>query len=233
MSAPTQPPHGGSVTTSTPTAPVPVPSITAEQTAALAEPLMPAGPLNPQTWSTRELYGGAITICLPNRFIDCSKVRQIPDHQEVWADGDTDQSIIIELNSREEDVTDQQAATHYMNELAEANDALSHEILQSGSLSAQEMPGFDASVPKSYIISAQRVSKYRESAQQSNLIQIYLAVVRLQNVGTDLLISFNVPLAFGAGSSSEGKTIMDAVENKAVIEGVCRTIKVVDWSLFG
>lgn len=39
-----------------------------------------------------------------------SDFRQIPDHQEVWADADTDQSIIIELNSLDESVPDQLAA---------------------------------------------------------------------------------------------------------------------------
>lgn len=40
-----------------------------------------------------------------------SDFRQIPDHQEVWADADTDQSIIIELNSLDESVPDELAAT--------------------------------------------------------------------------------------------------------------------------
>lgn len=35
-----------------------------------------------------------------------SNFRVIPDHQEVWADADTDQSIIIELNSYDETVAD-------------------------------------------------------------------------------------------------------------------------------
>ena len=40
----------------------------------------------------------------------CSDFRQIPDHQEVWADADTDQSLIIELNSLDETVADEHAA---------------------------------------------------------------------------------------------------------------------------
>lgn len=46
----------------------------------------------------RELFGGALSIELPSRFVDLSQFRQIPDHQEVFADGNTDQSIIIEIN---------------------------------------------------------------------------------------------------------------------------------------
>ena len=39
-----------------------------------------------------------------------SDFRQIPNHQEVWADADSDQSLIIELNSLDEDVPDEMAA---------------------------------------------------------------------------------------------------------------------------
>ena len=82
-------------------------------------------------------------------------------------------------------------------------------------------------------MSSQRISKFKESEDAANTVQIYLAVVRLRAVGTDLLISFNVPLAFGHGSSSEGRQIMGSAENLAVIEGVLATIQVREWGLFG
>ena len=41
---------------------------------------------------SRELYGGAITFNVPSRFADVSRFRDIPDHQEVLVDADTDQS---------------------------------------------------------------------------------------------------------------------------------------------
>lgn len=85
-------------------------------------------------WKLRKLYGGALEAAVPSRFEDVrcgvwwvwvavansllcvpfpgrntSMFRQIPDHQEVFADADTDQSIIIELNSHQEDVDDDKA----------------------------------------------------------------------------------------------------------------------------
>jgi hypothetical protein len=56
-----------------------VPTVSADQVSHVAAPL--AGPLNPQTWTQQPLYGGAITVAIPNRFIDCSQFRHIPDHQ--------------------------------------------------------------------------------------------------------------------------------------------------------
>lgn len=60
-----------------------------------------------------------------------------------------------------------------------------------------------------------------------------MAVIRLKRVTTDLLISFNVPMVFGHGSSSEGRAIVNSEENMAVIEGVLKTLQIKDWGLFG
>ena len=43
------------------------------------------------------LFGGAISIACPARFEDVSDVRPVPDHQEVYTDGVTDQSFIVEI----------------------------------------------------------------------------------------------------------------------------------------
>ena len=55
--------------------------------------------MSQQEYTVVPLYGGAFSISIPSRFDDASTVRDIPNHQEVFVDGDTDQSIIIELNS--------------------------------------------------------------------------------------------------------------------------------------
>jgi hypothetical protein len=88
-------------------------------------------------------------------------------------------------------------------------------------------------VHKSFIISTQLISKFKESVDKANTVQIYLAVLRLRRVGTDVLVSFNVPLQFGAGSSSAGRSIMASEENRAVIEGMLKSMQIKDWGLFG
>jgi hypothetical protein len=46
-----------------------------------------------------ELFGGAIRIAsLPSRFKDLSDFRQVPDHQEVFSDPESDQTVIVEIN---------------------------------------------------------------------------------------------------------------------------------------
>jgi hypothetical protein len=48
--------------------------------------------LSQETWRTVELYGGAITTQFPERFVDVSDFRPIPDHQEVRGDEMTETS---------------------------------------------------------------------------------------------------------------------------------------------
>ena len=45
----------------------------------------------------RELWGGAVHVDVPPGFHDVTKLREVPDNQEVFADADSDQSFIFEL----------------------------------------------------------------------------------------------------------------------------------------
>lgn len=47
--------------------------------------------------SQRPLFGGMASMAMPSRMQDVSDFRPVPDHQEVHADGATDQSIIVEI----------------------------------------------------------------------------------------------------------------------------------------
>ncbi|RSM06043.1 hypothetical protein CEP52_005915 [Fusarium oligoseptatum] len=46
------------------------------------------------------LFGGAIVVDLPSNFADVSKLRQVPDNQEVWIDQDGFTSIIFDITER-------------------------------------------------------------------------------------------------------------------------------------
>ena len=60
---------------------------------------------------TVSLYGGAITCQIPERFLDCSEFRQVPDHQEVFIDkNQSDQSIIFEILEQQNKVKDDSIA---------------------------------------------------------------------------------------------------------------------------
>ena len=69
--------------------------------------------------SKRELFGGAIVCDVPMSYTDVSQFRQIPDHQEVFAEAETDRSVIVEIMEMSSD--NEKIGTTYWNEIAEHN----------------------------------------------------------------------------------------------------------------
>ena len=60
---------------------------------------------------------------LPERFLDVSDARPVPDHQEVWGDPSRDQSLVVEAVERAADVADADAGAFFFGDLAAAAEA--------------------------------------------------------------------------------------------------------------
>jgi hypothetical protein len=145
----------------------------------------------------RELYGGAISTVLPDSFEDVSVFRQVPDHQEVFVDKHTDMSFIVELLGYESGVKDAQAATYFFTDLAESNEAAETLIDYEGMMNDPNfMPKLGSSFPKCSIRGRQSISKFRTRSDiPIDMVQIFMVVVRLPSVETDVLITLNAPYA--------------------------------------
>lgn len=68
-----------------------------------------------------ELYGGALRITLPPSFRDVSAVRQVPDHQEVWADLASPASLVLEIVEQQGGVADGEAARYFWADMLDFN----------------------------------------------------------------------------------------------------------------
>ncbi|KAJ2836175.1 hypothetical protein FBU31_001440 [Coemansia sp. 'formosensis'] len=75
----------------------------------------------------RDLFGGAMSMAIPDGMTDISVLRQVPDHQEVFANAQTDSSIIVEIL---ESVPQK------------GLDALTYHYEQVSELNADEHPGY-------------------------------------------------------------------------------------------
>ena len=170
----------------------------------------------------QELFGGAITCDLPPQFRDVSRFRQVPDNQEVFVDKDSDMSIIFEVLEHDEEITDDAAALHYFEDLADCNEATAktidaHEVIESINL----MPHLaNPAYRKCVLIGTQRIVKFSgkdgERDEETEMysgstassspslvradrkadfgtVLIILLALRLPVVGTDLLVTFNAP----------------------------------------
>lgn len=76
----------------------------------------------PHHYSRTPLFGGALEGSLPDNFADVSKLRQVPDNQEVFIDKDGFTSIIFDITERvggagSSDEIDGRALTTHLEEL--------------------------------------------------------------------------------------------------------------------
>ncbi|XP_072254957.1 ran guanine nucleotide release factor [Pyxicephalus adspersus] len=136
----------------------------------------------------RPLFGGAFSAQLPPSVQDVSELREIPDNQEVFAHVHTDQSVIIELLEYQDGMSDPDAARYHFEDVATSNDAqgkaevVSVEPLPLAQLSLSSCSSAWA------LTGHQLVSKFNEQAQ--NTVTIYMALFRMPQYSTDLLVTF-------------------------------------------
>ncbi|XP_044130708.1 ran guanine nucleotide release factor-like [Bufo gargarizans] len=152
----------------------------------------------------RPLFGGAFSAILPLNVQDVSEMREVPDNQEVFVHSQTDQSIIVELLEYQEGMSDPDAARCHFEDVAASNEAegraevVSVEPLPLAQLSLTSCSSAWA------LTGHQLVSKFNEQAQ--NTVTIHMALFRLQQHATDLLVTFNNPVAIHPASSSNVDT---------------------------
>jgi hypothetical protein len=204
---------------------------------------------------TRELFGGAIKLNMPLQWRDVSLVRQVPDHQECYQDctfkdGDklslegTGGCLITEILAREEGVNDQDAASFFFSDLAEANgDSVGEIDFQTvctagkgisdlRSRSSVSMPNLSKQCKICTCIGVQSIDplKNKEVVEvgKADRVRIELCVVRLQAEETDILLTLTMPL--------EKKGLKDSMQRNKhsdLFLSILRSLEVHDWSLFG
>ncbi|XP_009804047.1 uncharacterized protein LOC107814465 [Nicotiana tabacum] len=191
----------------------------------------------------RALFGGAISSTFPLRFQDVSNVRQVPDHQEVFVDPGRDESLIIELLDLKLDVADSGSATWFLQDLANEQDAEGATIIEQSAVF--EAPGLcyrNTPAVISTAVGQMAVSKGRQGREAQNLVKVYLANLRLKEVGTDILITAYEPLLINPLSET-ASTVGAGIAVPAAQSGIMpmaevfklavSSFKVHDWSLFG
>jgi hypothetical protein len=169
----------------------------------------------------RELFGGAIQIFIPSTFCDVSNFRQVPDNQEVFVDANSEISVIVELLEAVSVENHTESANVHLMELVELNSAQEYQISQQVDLEPSDIPFLDASVPKILTVALLKAPKFNEETMSE--VQVFVAVIRLLNVQTDLVISIN-----NANPTNES-----ANQLSQLIMQMLSTLKIVDWKLFG
>lgn len=177
------------------------------------------------------LYGGAIMCDLPVSFGDVSRLREVPDHQEVWVDNaaESDQSFIMEINERKDDVFNHNAVEYFFQDLVSDSSASEHEVLLNRCALPDEVACLPSDIPCFFGQCRQKVSKFNESVE--NIVIVHLLVVRLLDQRTDILVLLHDPEHIDPQSSSGGASARN--NGVEIFSRIARTLRIIDWDLFG
>ncbi|KAK6587878.1 hypothetical protein RS030_81313 [Cryptosporidium xiaoi] len=169
------------------------------------------------------LYGGAILLHIPKDFDDISKIRDVPDNQEVFVDNNSECSIIIELLD-ETNNNDNHPAEYYFNDISKCNGSEITEILVSDPL-----VNMSDNFSFSKCFGTQLLEKKYNGIQEKEELELHVLVIRILSKKTDIVISFNNPRKMNQVGEKTGycRTKIEETLNKML-----ETLEIVDYNLF-
>ncbi|KAJ1605402.1 putative RAN guanine nucleotide release factor [Cryptosporidium canis] len=185
-------------------------------------------------YENKKLYGGAITLNIPEGFDNISDVRDVPDHQEVFVDSFSECSIIVEIL----EITDVggyegNIAEYYFNDISEFNCSLNTKITCS-----EPLFSYSSDFEISKCVGTQVLDKRYQEGMQREELYLHLAVIRLKSTNADIVISFNCPSRFETRSQSSimGNDIYSREISRSqvdqIMSEVLKSFAIIDYSLF-
>ncbi|RMZ89783.1 hypothetical protein DV736_g2992, partial [Chaetothyriales sp. CBS 134916] len=190
-------------------------------------------------FSTRELYGGAITSELPSAYFDATSVRQVPDHQEVYLSPEQLTSLIFEINQYVSFGNDVGAVQLHFSDVIEQPDHLDGQSSAPKliNLVRDSVKDFPAYIIQGTIVSPEidKVASALPVEWQQNpktkdyFTKALLIVIRLAKYGTDFCIRINVPLR----ELTPEQAIAEEQYASEIIEKIVGTLDIKDFGLFG
>ncbi|GAB7331771.1 hypothetical protein MBLNU13_g03736t1 [Cladosporium sp. NU13] len=185
-----------------------------------------------------ELFGGAITADFPATFGDVSNIRQVPDNQEVYLDGEGFASVVVEILEREEKL-DNEALEYHLRDLVEDDEddaAEKTKVWWTGEAVGGKLP--PQTPTYNLLATSPPGAKQQGRANEPDFVAIMLTLIRLVDQKTDILVTVNVPHVIGqydTGSVDLQHGKMGPLLEQAAKwrERVLETFEVKDWGLFG
>mmetsp|Transcript_13082 Transcript_13082/g.24453 ORF Transcript_13082/g.24453 Transcript_13082/m.24453 type:complete len:191 (+) Transcript_13082:1078-1650(+) len=174
-----------------------------------------------------ELFGGAIEADLPTTALSNSDLLLVPDNQEVYVESVTQATLILEILEHSE-VPDVEAIQYLFNDLADSNDAYGPDYSQTLSVrqvAASEAAQLDHACPKYILLGKQHISTERFPGAPRKPVFIYLFLVRMPAVSSDLLFS----MCFPEESSSDEMLRL----TEQYLQRFMASLRINDMQLFG
>ena len=179
--------------------------------------------------TVKPMYGGAMEMAVPTTFVDSSQFRQIPDHQEVWVDMDSSQSVILEILEHVEQ-EGEAAIRYHFEEVGKANGCGAEEmrVTEVRALRESDLPKFNGRGITGHCLRGEQIAgKFNE--EKKNIVYIEMALVRLPApASADLLLSLNTPTLCAPGSSESEF----AKATHSYFPQISASLGVNNWGLF-
>ena len=193
------------------------------------------------TYASKDLYGGAITVKLPQGYIDTSDLRQVPDHQEIFLSPTALTSVIFEINEYTDKGSDSAAVHFHFEDVIEDEDRVAQELAKPTEvkMASKSMGKFPAYMLYGGIVTTELDQQaasslpieWQQSPQTKELRTMVIQLVaRMKDYDTDLCIRINVPMKEMLSQEDADKAESAAKETMAKI---VETLEVTDFGLFG
>lgn len=177
-----------------------------------------------------------MSLVLPASFADVSNLREVPDHQEVYFSAISGICLIIEVVEYQRDVGDAEAARFFWDDLASDNAAsetrawvdLTNDVklvAVGGALRA-----LDARVGP--LVACGGVQIMPTAHDRAKAARIFLGVVRLPSVGSELVISVSDPVNDDDAAVAGGEKQGVEAEAEDVFHSALSMLAIHDWALF-
>ncbi|KAF7457732.1 Ran GTPase binding protein [Cryptosporidium felis] len=180
----------------------------------------------------KHLYGGAIAINVPSNFDDISNIRDVPSHQEVFVDRNSECSIIVELLDSAETIEQgSNLAEYYFNDISEYNCSLSKKLIIS-----EPLVFHSSDLCVSTCFGIQSLEKRYDDKTQKEELNLYILVIRINSVKTDVVISFNNPIV-DRSSKPDTESSLKTIKYSQRVVGeimakILETFEIKDYELF-
>ncbi|KAJ9074018.1 hypothetical protein DSO57_1010574 [Entomophthora muscae] len=185
----------------------------------------------------RQLFGGAIEAEITSDLADISHLREVPDHQEFYADTtDSDRSLIIEINQLASDASSENCAQYHFQELCD-DMKCSGSIIDKVELVGPNDTCFsDQQAQVQFLQGRVLLSKNTRNPNELTHLLIYLATIRIPEVETDLLVIYHIPLEIISDNNID---LTQWSPSEAVLvefnhfRATLKTFKINNWGIFG
>lgn len=181
-----------------------------------------------------DLYGGSIQAKLPDGVIDVSDFRQIPDSQELFLiekSNGLDMSIIFDLLEKVDASSLAEVISVHLDDIVEGVP------LFLAPLESVPHPNCECEA-HSFLVKPAPSKSETDSAK----LFMFIFLIRLEKVGTDVLVTMNVPVETGDVTQELFQQEVDSIlsggpttlaESYKILRETALSFKVTDWSLFG